>query len=247
MTMRFVILAVVSASAGMAQVAIRDGCSEDSAIVATAAENEPMTVLHGVNGGSLACYAVSMMRSEKEIHGYLLDSKAPVVQEFVRKHVLESRVEMPQAPPTLASGAAQHETATGPPFEPWSGVGINGQKLKIDGSGAKVTLVILWSAESAAGRRAAQEMMTTESQFRSQGLKVYGLVQAASTASLLYRLDDMGLDYPQAMDRQGMAAKYQSDGKGTALVIDSTNHIVLNSSNAAEVRAAIRAVLGLTL
>ncbi len=230
----------------MAAVAIRDGCAEDSAIVAKAAESDSMTVLHGVNGESLPCYAVSMTQSGKEIRGYVVDSKAPVVQEFVRKHALESRVQIPPPPPALAAPEpGQRKTLTGPPFEPWSGADINGTRLKIDGGNAKVTLVLLWSSETVGGRRAAVDLMKTESQFRSKGLNAYGLVQAPSKESISYRLDDMGLDYPQAWDRQGTAAKYHAGAGATTLVIDSTNHIVLSSSDPAQIRAAVQDVLGL--
>jgi len=243
--MRLAILAIISASAAVASVAIHDGCTEDSAIVAKASENDPMTVLHGVNGESLPCYAVSMTQSGKEIRGYVIDSKAPVIEEFVRVHALESRVQIPLPPAPAAPEPGQRKALTGPPFEPWSGVDMDGKRLKVDGSNAKVTLVLLWSSESAAGRRAATALMRTESQFRSKGLKAYGLVQAPSMESISYRLDDMGLDYPQAWDRQGAAAKYHANAGGTTLVIDSTNHIVLSSSDATQIRAAVQDVLGL--
>jgi hypothetical protein len=86
--------------------------------------------------------------------------------------------------------------------------------------------------------------MKIEPEFKARGLKAYGLVEAASQARLGYYLDDMGLDYPQALNRQRTAAKYHADPtKETTLVIDGSNHIVAASSNPAEIRDAVAKVL----
>ena len=54
----------------------------------------------------------------------------------------------------------------------------------------------------------------------------------------------MGLDYPQALDRQRTASKHNADpSKGTTLVIDGSNHIVATTSDPAEIRAAVAKLL----
>ena len=86
--------------------------------------------------------------------------------------------------------------------------------------------------------------MATEAEFRAKGVKVYGMAQAMSLSKLDFYMDDMGLDYPVALDRQNLAAKYKADAsKGTTLVIDAANNIVAISSNPAEIRAAVTKLL----
>ena len=70
------------------------------------------------------------------------------------------------------------------------------------------------------------------------------MIEAASREKASYYLEDMGLDAPQAFDRQGLAAKYNADtAKGTTLVVDSSNNVVAVSSNPAEIRAVVARLL----
>jgi hypothetical protein len=241
--MRIAILSAALASCALASVPVRDGCTEDSVLVATVQDNDAIQVQHGVVGETVPCYAVSVTQQGHEIRGYIQGSTLPVIQEFERRRALESRVMIPAPPPPPLAPGEQKPTApapTGPPFEPWTGVDIKGRRMQIAAGDSKVTLVTFWSAESGPGRRAAENLMKTESEFRAKGLVAYGLVQAISPGRLGYYLDDMGLDYRQAIDRQRLAAKYNADpAKGTTLVISASNHIVAVSSNPAEIRAAI--------
>jgi hypothetical protein len=86
--------------------------------------------------------------------------------------------------------------------------------------------------------------MKTESQFRVRGLRAFGFVEARNRGRAGYYLDDMGLDYPQTLDRQNLAATYAADAmKGTTLVIDASNNIVAVTSNPEAIRAAVESVL----
>ena len=242
--MRIAILSAAFVSCALASVPVRDGCMEDSVLVATAQDNDLIQVHHGVVGETVPCYAVSVTQQGNEIRGYIQGSTLPVIQEFERRRALESRVMIPAPPPPPPLAPGEQKPAapalTGPPFEPWTGVDIKGRRMQIAAGDSKVTLVTFWSAESGSGRRAAENLMKTESEFRAKGLVAYGLVQAISPGRLGYYLDDMGLDYRQAIDRQRLAAKYNADpAKGTTLVISASNHIVAVSSNPAEIRAAI--------
>jgi hypothetical protein len=240
--MRFVILLIFVAAA-VASVPIRDGCTEDSSIVANVEESDPIQVRHGIIGETLPCYAVSVTQSENEIRGYILGATLPAIQEFERRQALESRLSATPAPVSEKKNPAA-SASMGPPFEPWAGTDIKGKQMRIGGGDAKVTLIAFWSSESVAGRRAAEILMKTESEFRAKGVQAYGLVDAPSLVRLNYRMDDMGLDYPQALDRQGLAARYNANpNQGTTLVIDASNHIVVASSNPAEIRAAVAKLL----
>jgi hypothetical protein len=123
-------------------------------------------------------------------------------------------------------------------------VDLSGHRIQIAPSDAKVVLVTFWAAQSAGARRSVEKIMKVEDEFKPQGLRAFGLVQAANAGRASYYLDDMGLDFPQAIDRQSLAAKYNADPmKGTTLVLDSSNHIVASSSNPAEIRAAVAKLL----
>ena len=107
-----------------------------------------------------------------------------------------------------------------------------------------MTLVTFWSAQSGAARRAAENLMKTESEFKPKGLQSFGVIETPSLSKANYYMEDMGLDYPQTIDRQGLAAKYNADPvKGTTLVVDASNHVVAISSNPAEIRAAVTRLL----
>jgi len=226
-----------------ADVKIRDGCGEDASAIAVIRESDAIRVEHGVTGESAPCYTVSLERNGDTMRGYVSDGKLPAIVEFERKRALEFHVAMPEPPPA-APTANKASELTGPPFAAWVGADIHGRRLQIGAGDAKVTLLTFWSPPSATARRTARSIMATEAEFRSRGVKVYGMARAMSRAKLDYYMDDMGLDYPVALDSQGLAAKYGADAnKGTTLVIDASNHIIASSSNPAEIRAAVATLL----
>ena len=107
----------------------------------------------------------------------------------------------------------------------------------------KATLVTFWSVESGAARRNVENLKKTEAEFRARGLSSFGFMEGSAKSANFY-LDDMGLDVPQALDRQKLAAKYNADTrKGTTLVLDSSNNVVAISSNPAEIRDAVSRLL----
>jgi len=240
MTLALFLFTVLVADAA-ASISVRDGCGEDASSIATIQRSDAIRVEHGVMGESAPCFAVSLEKNGNTVRGYVSDTTLPAIVEFERTRALESRVPIHEPPPPPATAKKLSEARpTGPPFEAWVGVGINGKRLQIGTGDAKITLLTFWSAPSAAARRSASSIMTTEAEFRAKGLKVYGMAQAMNLGKLGYYMDDMGLDYPVALDRQGLAAKYGADAnKGTTLVIDASNHIIASSSNPAEIRAAI--------
>lgn len=244
--MRILISSLAFVSCAFASVPVRDGCTEDSSIVVKVEENETIQVNHGVVGEAIPCYAVSVVRSGNEIRGFILGTTLPAIQDFERARALESHIPIPVTLPPAASGEKKGVplTPVGPPFEPWSGVDVDGKRIQITPAKAKATLVTFWNAGSRTAQRFAQNVMKTESEFGPKGLKAFGLVEAASAGRANYYLDDMGLDYPQALDRQGLAAKYNADpSKGTTLVIDASNNVVAVSSNPTEIRAAVARLL----
>jgi hypothetical protein len=244
--MRIFISFTVLISSALASVPVRDGCTEDSTVLARVQDNDAIQVNHGMVGEALPCYAVSVTQSGSEIRGYVLGSTLPAIQEFERLRALESRVPLPPAPPSSAPGAPVEKKIaaprpTGPPFEAWSGTSLNGHRITIAPGDAKVTLVTFWAAQSVAARR---NMMNVSSEFRVKGLQSFGMVQAPDAGRANYYLDDMSLSAPQSLDRQRLAAKYNADPmKGTTLVLDSENHIIASSSNLAEIRAAVTKLL----
>jgi hypothetical protein len=244
--MRILISFALSVSSALASVPVRDGCSEDATVLANIQEGDPIQVSHGVLGESLPCYAVAVNQAGNEIRGFILGSTLPAIQEFERRLAVEARVTLPEPPPAAepASKAIAAPRPTGPLFEAWSGVTLDGKRMHIAPGDAKVILVTFWTAQSGAARHAVESVMKVESEFRPRGLRSYGLVQAPSAERAKYYLDDMGLDSPQALDRQSLAAKYHADPvRGTTLILDQSNHIIAASSNPAEIRAAVAKLL----
>jgi hypothetical protein len=238
--MRVLIFSLAFVSCALASVQVRDACGEDSTIVATIQDTDPIQVNHGVVGESVPCYAVSVKQGSGEVRGYVLGNTLPAIADFERRRAAESRIAIPAPPPEEAKAKKAAVVSTGPPFEPWTGVDIKGKKIHIGDGTDKVYLVTFWSAQSQAGRRTAENVQ----RFRLRGVNAFGLVRPTSFAILDSYLDDMGLNYPLAFDRDGLAAKYNADpNKGTTLVIDSSNHIVASSSNIEEIRAAVTKLL----
>lgn len=243
--MRILILPVVLAASALASIPVHDACSEDAPVVANIQESDAIQIRHGVLGESIPCYAVSVAHAGTEIQGFILGNTLPVVQEFERKRARESRIPIPEAPPPApGEKKASAPRPTGPAFEPWSGVTTSGRRMQIAPGAAKVTLVVFWAAQSGVARNYAEKMMKTAAEFRPKGLQSFGIVEAPSLQRVNYYMDDMSLDYPQALDRQRLAAKYNADPlKGTTLVLDESNHIVAASSNPLEIRAAVLSLL----
>jgi peroxiredoxin len=246
--MRCLALSLLSVSCVLASVSVKDGCTEDSSVVATIQESDAIQVNHGVVGEATPCYAVLVHQPGADVHGYVLGNTLPAIVEFERLRALESRVPIPEPPPpppgTPAAKKAQEARPTGPPFEPWSGTDITGKRIQLGDGNSKVTVVTFWLAQSAPARRSAENLEKTWGEFRRKGVQTVGLVQA-SPSRLGYFMDDMGLDYPVAYDR-GLAAKYGADAaKGTTLVIDSSNHIIASTSDPKEIRAAVVKLLSL--
>jgi hypothetical protein len=185
------------------------------------------------------------------VQGFILGNSFAVTQEFERKRALESRVVIPPPPPAPVATEPDKKaplapmTPVGPAFEPWAGADIKGRRLEI-GAKSNATLVTFWSVESGAARRYVENLKKTEAEFRPKGLRSFGLMEAPSAARANYYLDDMGLQCPQALDRQRLAAKYHADpAKGTTLVLDASSNVVAISSNPAEIRAAVTRLLSL--
>lgn len=252
--MRILILSVIFGAGALASVPIRDGCSEDAAIVARVEDNDPIQVRHAVIGETVPCYAVSVHQEGRDVQGFALGSTLRAIQAFEQTRELDSRVVIPApAPPAPAPSADKvQQRPKGSPLQPslhasfqaWSGVDTRGKPVKIVPADAKVTLVTFWNCESRPAREFAQSLMKTESQFRAKGLRAFGFVEARSRERADYYLDDMGLDYTQTLDRQRLAGIYGADPqKGTTLVIDAANNIVAVSSNREAIRAAIESVL----
>jgi AhpC/TSA family len=247
--MRIWALILVSASLALATVPVRDGCTEDSSVIVTIKDSDPISVKHGVVGEASACYAVSVTQAGAEVTGYVLGDSLPAVVEFERKRAAESRVPVPEPPPPPPGDPAAKKTAvdrpTGPPFEPWSGTDVKGKKLQIGGANAKVTLVVFWAPQSASGRRYAEMLSKTGNEFQPKGVKSFGVVPVLPKDRLDFLLDDLNVSYPLAFDK-GMSAKYGVDiAKGTTLVIDSSNHIIASSSDPKEIRATVVKLLSL--
>ncbi len=238
--MRILILAAVFIAGAEASVPVRDACGEDATIVANIQENDRIQVRHGVVGEAVPCYAVSVSQAGAEVRGFILGATLPAIRQFERTRALETRAAIPAPPPAAPGEKSAGLSPIGPPFEPWGGVSTDGKQIEIDPAAAKATLVTFWDCESKAAQRSAQNLMKTADEFRAKGLKAFGFVEAANAGRAGYYLDDMGLDYPQTLDRQRLAAKYGADPtKGTTLVIDASNNVVAVSSNPAEIRAAV--------
>jgi hypothetical protein len=247
--MRNLIFALASVTAVAATVPVRDACGEDASVIANIQPSDALRVEHGVVGESVPCYAVTLSQAGKTVRGYVSDTTLPAIVEFERKRALESRVVIPEPPPEPPADEKdtkkpKEPKPTGPPFETWAGADIKGRRLQIGGGAAKVTLVTFWSAPSASAQRAAKNIMTTEAEFRAKGVKVFGVAEAPNLSKLGYYMDDMGLDYPVVLDRQGLASKYGADAsRGTTLVIDSANHIVAATADPKEIRAMVTKLL----
>jgi len=210
--------------------------------VAQVQENDRIQVLHGVIGETVACYAVSVAQAGTEIRGFILGNTVPAIQQFERRRAQETRLAIPGSLPSPGEKAAM--PSSGPPFTSWRGFDTSGKRMEVDPATSKATMVTFWDCESKAAQRNAQNLMKTESEFRAKGLKAFGFVEANNAGRAGYYLDDMGLDYPQVLDQQRLAAKYGADPtKGTTLVIDASNTIVAMSSNPSEIRAAVAKLL----
>jgi hypothetical protein len=244
--MRILIPALVLTFAANASVPVRDSCSEDGSVVATIQENDAIQIRHAVAGESVPCYAVSVKQVAGEVRGYILSATLPAIQEFERTRALESRVPLPAASASEEKKAAAPMTAVGPAFQAWSGADLKGKRMQIEPSAAKVTLVTFWAVESGTARRFVGNLMKTESEFRPRGLRSYGFMQVGNPERAKYYLEDLGLDFPQAYDREKLGAKYNADAsKGTTLVVDASNRVVAISSNPVEIRAAVARLLSL--
>jgi hypothetical protein len=243
--MRILILHAVFLTGAGASVPVRDSCSEDAGIVANVHENDRIQIRHGVIGETIPCYAVSVTQEGRDVQGFILGTMLPAIQEFERTRALESRIPIPAPPPpSPAEKKVAEPSAPSRSFQPWSGVDTRGKRMEVGSGTAKATLVIFWACESKLARRLAQDLMKTESEFRAKGLRAFGIVEAPNSGRAGYFLDDMGLDYPQALDRQRLAAKYRAHPtRGTTLVIDASNNIVAVSSDPKEIRAAVTRLL----
>jgi hypothetical protein len=235
------LLPFLIAAAALASEPLRDSCSEDSLILALVDPADAIQIRHAVVGESRPCYSVV----SKNAQGFILGSTLPAIQEFERKRALESRIAIPVLPVAQAADRTPLPPVA-PPFEAWRGVDTRGKRIQVAASDAKVTLVTFWAVESGTARRYVENLKKTEAEFRPKGLRSFGLIEAGSTARAKYFLEDMGLDCPQAYDRQGLAAKYHVDAvRGTTLVIDPSNNVVAITSNPAEIRAAVTRLLSL--
>lgn len=242
---RTIIFSIAFAAAALASVPIRDGCSEDDAVVATVQETDPVQVRHAVVGEAHPCYSVVATQNGQQVQGFILGATLPVIQEFERTRALESRIYIPVVAPVEGEKKGPMPPV-GPRFEFWSGVDVKGKRIQVDASNSKATLVTFWTAQSGTARRYVENLKKFEAEFRPKGLRSFGLIESSSVEKTNYYLEDMGLDCPQAYDRQGLGAKYNADpARGTTLVVDSSNNVVAISSNAAEIRAAVARLLSL--
>jgi Redoxin len=245
-TTRILIPALVLTFAASASVPVRDACSEDGSLVATIQETDAIQIRHAVAGESVPCYAVSVKQASGEVQGFIISATLPAIQEFERTRALESRVPLPPAPPSEGKKPSAPMAAVGPAFQLWSGADTKGRRMQIDPSAAKVTLVTFWAIESGAARRYVEKLMHTDAEFRAKGLRSFGFMQVSNPERAKYYLEDMGLDFPQAYDREKLGAKYNADAsKGTTLVVDASNRVVAISSNPVEIRAAVARLLSL--
>ena len=246
--MRILIPALLLTFAVRASIPVRDSCSDDASVVANVQESDAIQIRHAVSGEAVPCYAVSVMQASGEVRGFIVGNTLPIIQEFERRRALESRVPMP-APPEPAPGEKKSiapMTPVGPAFELWSGADFKGKRMQIDPMAAKVTLVTFWAIESGAARRYIGKLAKTEDEFRARGVSSFGFMQVANVGRVNYYMEDMGLNSPQAYDRQKLALKYNADvSKGTTLVINASNQVVAISSNPAEIRAAVTRLLSL--
>jgi len=242
--MRALVLCVALAVGAGAAVTVRDGCGEDASVVAKVEGRDHVRVLHSVVGETSPCYAVILRHDGTDLNGYILGVTLPAIQEFERNRA--SAPAISAAPPVEPATAiiAPVLPSIGAPFEAWRGFDISGKRMEIAPASARATLVIFWAGGIKSSERLAKDVMKTESEFRAKGLKAFGFIEAPGIGRAEYYLDDMGLDYPQALNRQNMAAKYKANPiRGTILVIDSSSRIVASSSDPKEIRAAVAKLL----
>jgi hypothetical protein len=116
--------------------------------------------------------------------------------------------------------------------------------MEISPGAAKATLVVFWAGGSKPAERLAKNVMKTEAEFGRKTLKAFGFIEVPDLARAGYYLDDMGLDYPQALGRPNLATKYHANStKGTILVVDASSRIVATSSDPQEIRAVVAKLL----
>jgi hypothetical protein len=241
---RLLLFPLVFIPVALASIPVRDACNEDGVILADVQSGDPVQVRHAVVGETKPCYSIVLTQAGKEVQGFILGSALPVIQEFERTRALESRIAVPLVPGAAPGDKKAPLPPIGPAFEPWNGVDIKGRRMQIAPADAKVTLVTFWSVESGAARHWVENLRKTEGEFRPRGLRSFGLMEGGTAIRASYFLEDMGLDCPQAFDRQGLAAKYSVDPrKGTTLVVDASNNVVAISSNSAEIRAVVARLL----
>jgi hypothetical protein len=238
-------------------VPVRDGCGEDAATVATLDSTDPVTIHYGLRGEVVPCYAVSLVRGGTELHGYVLGSTLPAVEEFERRLAAESRIPAPapqpgpeaSKPDGIRGGIHEDRTIEDPgplaglQFPSWTGVDMRSRPVAIPGRG-KVTLVVFWRPQSLAARVHAVRIQSLTSKFYDQGLQSVGLIVGASMAATKSSMEDLTLNFPLALDRSSLAREFNVDAShGTTLVLDASGKIVASSSDPRKIQAVVSKLL----
>ncbi len=215
----------MTAPLGGREVAIRDGCEAADGIVATVPDSTPLRITSAVSFGA-TCYAVTVAWDGKNVEGYTTDAQLPAIASFERQRAEAARLAA-LAPPLPATKPGNKPAAPASYFRDFASKDISGHPVRLSSLGAKVILVTFWSPSSRASRAELSALGNVYGEFHLRGLEAVGVGKTASDLDILRRMDDLGVDWPQIADKQGLAREYNvAPDQTRTFVLDADRRIL---------------------
>jgi hypothetical protein len=190
------------------------------------------------------CYAVTVKADDKSMDGYLIGNAHPAIAAFeqdVQLHAAAIPVPPPPPPPAPASSTVAAKPAAPAPiakqeapaapaplsFAGFRAVAINGDRVDLNTRQRATNVVVyFWSARSERGIKAAEPMELLYDTYRTRGVDMVGIAQAASRTQLSEVCGNHEFGWPQVLDSGGIASRYHVDPAKPFLVLDQSRNVI---------------------
>lgn len=234
------LLALLQASA-VGEQALRSGCAADDPLTATLSSQDAVEVLAARAGESeQICYKVMITRAGQVSGGYLLGESHPAVAAFVQQREKESAAAA-EAQARLAREAAEAKSRpVAQPTEPnvpthfddFSGVGPNGDQIRLSSLDGRAYVVTFWSPGDAVQMHRLTDLLPIYNQLHKRGLEAVGVSMNPDPSRIQDVLDDISLPWPQIADQRHLAVKYHvNPSAGKTFVLDAAHNVIASGNN----------------
>jgi peroxiredoxin len=247
--MRYLVLSLVIPCALLAQgTPLREGCSSDEKEIGSVSKNTALQVQSAIAGGGDICYHVVAQIDGRFVDGYVQGLEHPAIARFEQeRRAVAGQVIAPLPPPkpvvakTAAAPPKPALAPTGEKFADFAERDLFGKTIRTDSFRGKLLLVCFWNPASRNNQKEFKMLKDLYVVHHSEGLQMIGISSGKDGDRAREALDDSGIEWPQVLDKGGLASRYKVNAGNSpvTIVVGPDREILAKGLRGNELRGAV--------